>query len=149
MNADIGISTFMVGQNTLAEIVKPTIINNLFTILSGPVPPNPSDLVLSEKLKELIDYAKSNFDYVLIDTPPLGLLADASYLMQYSDINIFVLNTKFANRSVLNQFHKLVIDNSIKDVCLVLNGVKRKRSRYYYSKYGYGYGYGYNYNRKQ
>jgi capsular exopolysaccharide synthesis family protein len=60
MNADIGISTFMVGQNTLDEIVKPTVVNNLYAILSGPIPPNPSDLVLSEKLKELMNYAKAN-----------------------------------------------------------------------------------------
>ncbi|MBK6985645.1 MAG: hypothetical protein IPH32_13205 [Bacteroidetes bacterium] len=114
MNADIGISTFMVGANTLDEIVKPTVVNNLYAILSGPIPPNPSDLVLSEKLKELMDYAKANFDFVLIDTPPVGMLADAAYLMQYSDINLMVLNTKFANKQVLNLFHKLVQDNSIK-----------------------------------
>ncbi len=108
MNADIGISTFMVGANTLDEIVKPTVIKNLYAILSGPIPPNPSDLVLSEKLKELMEYAKANFDFVLIDTPPVGMLADAAYLMQYSDINLMVLNTKFANKQVLKLFHKLV-----------------------------------------
>ena len=149
MNADIGISTFMVGENTLDEIVKPTVVKNLYTILSGPIPPNPSDLVLSEKLKELIDYAKANFDFVLIDTPPIGMLADAAYLMQYSDINLMVLNTKFANSQVLSLFHKLSQDNDIKNVYLVLNGVKRKRSRYYYSRYGYGYGYGYGYSNKK
>jgi tyrosine-protein kinase Etk/Wzc len=149
MNADIGISTFMVGANTLDEIVKPTLVKNLYAILSGPIPPNPSDLVLSEKLKELIQYVKDNFDYVLIDTPPLGMLADAAYLMQYSDINLMVLNTKFANKQVLDLFHKLVNDNDIKNMYLLLNGVKRKRSRYYYSRYGYGYGYGYGYAKKQ
>ncbi len=148
MNADIGISTYMVGQNTLEEIVKPTLVKNLYTILSGPIPPNPSDLILSEKLKEIINYAKENFDYVLIDTPPAGLLSDATYLMQYSDINLFIMNTKFATKQVLNLFHKLVNDNSIKNVYLVLNGIKRKRGKYYYSKYGYGYGYGYGYNTK-
>lgn len=149
MNPDVGISTFMVGQNTLDEIVKPTVVNNLYAILSGPIPPNPSDLVLSEKLKELMEYVKANFDYVLIDTPPAGMLADASYLMQYSDINLFVLNTKFATKQVLNLFHNLVKDNSIKDVYLVLNGVKRKRNNYYTRYgYGYGYGYGYSYNKK-
>ncbi len=152
MNADIGISTFMTGFNTLNEIVKPTVIPNLFTILSGPIPPNPSDLVLSEKLKELIDYAKQEFDYVLIDTPPIGLLSDAAFLMQYSDINLVVINTKFATKSILDGFNKLVTENAIKDVYLILNGVKRLRSKYYYSRYGYsygyGYGYGYGYNKK-
>lgn len=149
MTADIGISTFMLGNNSLKEIVKPTVISNLFTILSGPIPPNPSDLVLSEKLKELIDFAKDNYDYVLIDTPPAGMLSDAAYLMQYADINLFVLNTKFATKPIVSQFEKLVKENNIKDVYLVLNGVKRKRTKYYYSRYGYGYGYGYGYSRKQ
>jgi tyrosine-protein kinase Etk/Wzc len=143
MTADIGISTFMSGANSLDEIVKPTVVKNLYTILSGPIHPNPSDLVLSEKLKDLIDYCKANFDYVLIDTPPLGMLADASYLMQYADIKLLVLNTKFANKYVLALFQKLVKENSIQDVYLLLNGIKRKRSRYYYSRYGYGYGSGY------
>lgn len=147
MNADIGISTFMVGNNTLDEIVKATVVKNLHVILSGPISPNPSDLVLSEKLKELIEYAKANFDYVLIDTPPAGMLADATYLMQYADINLVVLNTKFATKSIVKIFEKMVSDNSIKDVYLVLNGVKRKRSKYYYSRYGYGYGYGYGYKK--
>jgi capsular exopolysaccharide synthesis family protein len=149
MNADIGISTFMLGSNTLDEIVKPTNIANLYTILSGPIPPNPSDLVLSEKLKELMNYVKDKFDYILIDTPPVGMLADAAYLMQYSDINLMVLNTKFATKKVLELFHKLTQDNDIKSVYLILNGVKRQRSRYYYSRYGYGYGYGYGYSNKK
>lgn len=148
MNADIGISTFMVGLNSLDEIVKPTVIDNLYTILSGPIPPNPSDLVLSEKLKDLIDYAKANFDYVLIDTPPAGMLSDASYLMQYSDINLLIINTKYATKSSIQMFEKVVNDNSIQGVYLVLNGVKRNRSKYYYSRYGYGYGYGYGYAYK-
>lgn len=151
MTADIGISTFMAGSNTLDEIVKPTIVKNLYTILSGPIHPNPSDLVLSEQLKELMDYCKTNYDYVLIDTPPLGMLADASYLMQYADIKLLVLNTKFANKYVISLFQKLVKANNIENVYLLLNGIKRKRSRYYYSRYGYGYGssygssYGYGY----
>ncbi len=150
MNADIGISTFMEGQNTLDEIVKPTIIKNLYTVLSGPIPPNPSELVLSEKLKEIIDYAKNNFDFVLIDTPPAGLLSDATYLMQFADLNLIILNTKFVNKSIVKFFEKTIKNNSIKDVYFVLNGVKHKRSKYYYyARYGYGYGYGYGYNSNQ
>lgn len=145
MNADIGVSTFMAGQHSLEEIIKPTSLKNLYTILSGPIPPNPSELILSEKLRELFDYVKKEFDFVLIDTPPAGLLSDALYLMQYSTINLFVVNTKVATKRTLNVFHKAVKDNGIKNVYLVLNGVRRKRNKYYYARYGYGYGYGYGY----
>lgn len=144
MTADIGVSTFMAGQNTIDQIIKPTQVKNLYTILSGPIPPNPSELILSEKLRELFDYVKKEFDFVLIDTPPAGLLSDALYLMQYSTVNLFVVNTKGATKRTLNVFHKAVKDNGIKNVYLILNGVKRRRNKYY-ARYGYGYGTGYGY----
>lgn len=144
MTADIGISTYMAGETDIASLVKNTGINNLFTILSGPIPPNPSELILSDRLKDIIDFAKEHFDYVLIDTPPAGLLSDALFMMQYADTNLFVVNTKFATKKSLNVFHKAVKDNNIKNVYLILNGVKRKRNKYYAGGYyGYGYGYGY------
>lgn len=144
MNPDVGISTYMAGETDISSLVKNTGIHNLFTILSGPIPPNPSELILSDRLSDIIDFAKEHFDYVLIDTPPAGLLSDALFMMQYADTNLFVVNTKFATKKSLNVFHKAVKDNNIKNVYLILNGVKRKRNKYYAGGYyGYGYGYGY------
>lgn len=141
----IGITTYITGQNSFDEIVSETQIPNLFCIFSGPIPPNPSDFVLSDKMKVLIEQAKSEFDYVLIDTPPAGLLSDSVYLIQSADTTIFVLNTRTSTKRVINFVEGIIEVNKIKNVMLLLNGVARVGRRYYYQGYGYSYGYGYGY----
>jgi capsular exopolysaccharide synthesis family protein len=143
MEADIGISTVIIGQTGIVESIKKTMVENLDVMLSGPIPPNPSEMILSDKLKEIIEYGKTNYDYVVIDTPPAGLISDSIYLMQYSDISLFVLNTKFATKRMIAGINELVSANKTEHFAFILNGVRRKRARYYYNKYGYGYGYGY------
>lgn len=142
MEADIGISTVITGQTEIADSIKKTVVENLDVILSGPIPPNPSEMILSDKLKEIIDFGKANYDYVVIDTPPAGLISDSIFLMQYSDISLFVLNTRFATKRIVAGITELVETNKTKHFAFILNGVRRKRARYYYNRYGYGYGYG-------
>lgn len=145
MDPDVGISTVIIGQTSIIEGIKHTTIENLDVILSGPMPPNPSEMILSDKLKEIIDFGKENYDYVVIDTPPAGLISDSIYLMQYADISLFVLNTKFATKRIVRGINELIENNNIQHFSFILNGVRRKRARYYYNKYGYGYGGGYGY----
>lgn len=141
----IGISTHIAGLNSFDEIISKTIIENLDCVFAGPIPPNPSELVLSEKLKELVLACKEKYDYVIIDTPPAGLLSDAIYLMQFVDASLFVLNTKSANKKVVNFVQNLAAANKIKNMFLILNGVRSLSGKYYYKGYGYTYGYGYGY----
>jgi tyrosine-protein kinase Etk/Wzc len=140
-----GITTCINGQNTFDEIVSETHIPNLYCIFSGPIPPNPSEYVLSEKLKDLIDEAKEKFDYVIIDTPPAGLLSDSVYLIQNVDASIFVLNTRTSTKKVITFIEDIIEANKLKNILLLLNGVARPSRRYYYQGYGYSYGYGYGY----
>ena len=140
-----GISTYISGQSTYEEILSKTFIENLFCIYAGPIPPNPSELVLSDKMKEVIERAKADFDYVVIDTPPAGLLSDSVYLIQQVDASIFVLNTKSSSKKVITFIENIMADNNIKNMLLLLNGVARPGRRYYYQGYGYSYGYGYGY----
>ncbi len=140
-----GITTCINGLNTVEEIISGTQITNLFCIYAGPIPPNPSEYVLSEKMKEIIQYAKENFDFVIIDSPPAGLLSDSVYLIQYVDASVFVLNTRSSTKKVITFLEDLMEANSLKNVLLLLNGVERAKRRYYYSGYGYNYGYGYGY----
>lgn len=140
-----GITTCITGQHTFEEIVSSTHTPNLFCIYSGPVPPNPSDFVLSDKMKEIITKAKAEFDYVIIDTPPAGLLSDSIYLIQNADASIFVLNTKSSTKKVISFVEEVVEANKINNVMFLLNGVARPGKRYYYQGYGYSYGYGYGY----
>jgi capsular exopolysaccharide synthesis family protein len=141
----IGLTTCISGQNTYEEIISPTQIPNLFCMFCGPIPPNPSEFVLSEKLKEIITISKQNFDYVIIDTPPAGILSDSIYLIQYVDSAIFVLNTKSTTKKVITFIETIIEENNIKNMLLVLNGTHRMGKRYYYQGYGYSYGYGYGY----
>jgi capsular exopolysaccharide synthesis family protein len=145
MDPDVGISTIVIGQSEIQNSIKGTTIENLSVILSGPMPPNPSEMILSDQLKEIIDYGKANCDYVVIDTPPAGLISDSIYLMQFADISFFVLNTKFVNKRIVSSINELIEKNNIQHFSYILNGVKRRKSTYYYNKYGYGYGYGYSY----
>src|SRR6202008_121808 len=133
-----------VKQNTIPECIRRTKIENLDVLLSGPVPPNPSEMILSNELKDILFYGKANYDYTIVDTPPAGLISDSIYLMQYSDISLFVLNTKFTNKRIVSSINELIETNKVQHFAYVLNGVKRNRGRYYYNRYGYGYGgYGY------
>ena len=145
MDPDVGISTIIIGQSEITNSIKNTSIENLSVLLSGPMPPNPSEMILSDQLKEIINYGKANYDYVVIDTPPAGLISDSIYLMQYTDVSLFVLNTKFVNKRIVSGINELIEKNNIQHFSYILNGVRRKKSRYYYNKYGYGYGYGYSY----
>lgn len=146
-----GITTCITGEHSFDEIVSETPVSNLYSIYAGPIPPNPSEFVLSEKMRQIIEKAKKEFEYVIIDTPPSGLLSDSIYLIQYVDFSIFVLNTKSSTKKVLTFLEETIENNHIKNVALVLNGIARIGKRYYYQGYGYsyGYGYGYRYGKKK
>jgi tyrosine-protein kinase Etk/Wzc len=140
-----GITTYISELSSLEDIIKPTEVQNLYCMFAGPVPPNPSDFVLSEKMRGLIEHAKSNFDYVVIDSPPAGLLSDSVYLMQFVDATLFVLNAASSTRKTVSFVHELIENNKLKNLLFILNGVRGSGKRYYYKGYGYSYGYGYGY----
>jgi capsular exopolysaccharide synthesis family protein len=141
LEADIGISTIVIGKNTIVECVKHTQIENLDVILSGPLPPNPSEIILTTELESIITYGRENYEYVIIDTPPVGLISDAIVLMKMSDISLFVINTRFPFKDSLNNANEIVGMNKLVHFAFILNEVKRRKSKYYYNRYGYaGYG---------
>lgn len=145
---DFGITTFINGTYNFEDLVTETEIENLYCIFAGPTPPNPSDYVLSERLKQIIYFAKQKFDYVIIDTPPAGLLSDSIYLVQFVDSAVFVLNTKTSTKKTLSIIEELIANSKITNASLVLNGLTKFGKRYYYQGYGYSYGYVYGQNAK-
>jgi capsular exopolysaccharide synthesis family protein len=142
IQADIGISTIVIGKNSIEECIKHTHVENMDAILSGPLPPNPSEIVLTKELAEVVEFGKQNYDYVIIDTPPVGLISDAVVLMKMADVSLFVINTKYPYKESIENAHELVELNKLVHFGFILNGVKRKKSKYYYNRYSYGYGYG-------
>jgi len=133
---DVGVTSYIVGKASLNEITKNSGIDDLKIILSGPRTPNASELILDENLDKLLNELKELYDYVIIDTPPVGLLSDALVLMKQSDVNIFVMKAGVSKREFIDIAHQLVEKNEIKNMSIVLNGVSSKNIP---SGYGAGY----------
>jgi capsular exopolysaccharide synthesis family protein len=160
MTSTQGLSNLLVGHVEPAAVVQPTQIENFHVILSGPTPPNASELVLSRHLEELFRYGRQHYDYVIIDTPPVGLITDALVMMKHVDATLFVVNTRFANKDHLTSAMEVIQSNPVRNFGFILNGVRMKKSKYYYNTnygygyryaygYGSGYGYGYGYGRRK
>lgn len=145
LNNEIGLSSFIVGRNSLEEVIQKSDLANIDVITAGPVPPNASELVLSPRVDELLSRLKETYDYVIIDTPPLMLISDSMVLMRAVDIGMFVMNTDKATRAGVRHLEEIVESNKLMHTALILNNVKLKKWRYYYGRYSYNYGYGYGY----
>ena len=133
----IGAVNYLIGQRKLSEIVQNTHIPDLDIITSGPIPPNPAELIISDAMGELIEELKEIYDYIILDTPPVGLVSDALELAQYCDATLYIVRqevTKKGMLSVVNEKHKR---GELHNISIVLNDFRKK------SKYGYNYGYGY------
>ena len=137
MPNDKGLSNLLASQCTADEIIHKTSQPNLDLILSGPVPPNPSELLHSRQMNELIDYLKGIYDVIMIDTAPIGLVSDSIPLIRMSDINIFVIRSgksKFyaatVPQRIANEYH---LDNTV----IILNAFAEDllHSRYYSTKF--------------
>ena len=135
----IGITSFIVDSNiSLNDIsIKIPEIENLTIIPSGPIPPNPAELLMSDRLSYLFDEVKEQFDYIVVDTAPVGLVADSLLLNKYADMFIYVARANFLDKRLLNIAQNLHDEGKLKNISLLLNCSDYKRN------YGYGYSYGY------
>lgn len=146
MSSPTGLSNVLIGKLNWRDAVMPTQFENFSVILSGPTPPNASELVLSKHLEELFNEARKEYDYILVDTPPVGLISDALLMMRFVDATLFVLNTRFANKDHVNNALEALSGANVTNAGFILNGVRMKKSKYYYNtNYGYGYRYAYGY----
>jgi tyrosine-protein kinase Etk/Wzc len=138
----MGISTIMIGKHNIEEAITASTIDGLDVLLSGPLPPNPSELLVTKKMLEILEYCRKHYEFIIIDTPPVGIISDAQVLMKEADITLFVLNCQLPYRTGLNVATELSKNPLIKNFCIIVNGVKRRKGRYY-TRYGYRYRYGY------
>ncbi len=134
-----GISSYLIGKDSIQDIIFATKYTDLHIITSGPIPNNPSELILSDKLTELLSLLKTRYDYIFIDSAPIGLVSDNIPLMKLADKNLLVLRENYAEESFLVSLDNMIQKNQLQNIGLVLNRSKSKTKLY---GYGYGYGYG-------
>jgi capsular exopolysaccharide synthesis family protein len=134
MPPTVGITNYLVGEKEIEDILQPVEgYDGLFLMSSGPTPPNPAELILGERMKELIEYLKKNFDYVVLDTPPAGLVTDAFLLSKYAACTIFVVRSGKTKKDELGNIQELCKEGKLVNPALILNGTKMpKRYGYYY-----------------
>jgi len=134
-----GITTYLIGKNKYEEIINSTPVKNLSVAVSGPIPPNPAELFETEAFSKFMERAKKEFDYIILDTPPMALVTDAILVSKYSDIMLFVIRQNYSQKNVIKFIEEIYSRNQIKRFQILINDVKIPK--YYGYKYGYGYGY--------
>ena len=140
-----GISTYLIGDSSYEEIIHSTNIKNLYVAPSGPVPPNPAELIDTPEMKQLLETAGNEFDFIVIDTPPVAVVVDSLLLAQFADVNIFVVRQNYSSKDSLLLANDLQKRPEINGLGLVVNDVSHGSS-YSLGKYRYSYNYGYGYN---
>ena len=144
---DKGLSDYLGGRiDNLDEIIVPDPKHKSMDILPvGTIPPNPTELLFDERLKQTIDTVREQYDYVLIDCPPVELVADTQIIEKLADRTIFVVRAGLLERSMLSELEKIYDEKKYKNMSLILNGTEGSGGRYGYC-YGYRYGYGSGYH---
>ncbi len=136
-----GLSTYLAGKNALKEVIQKGPEENLYVITGGPTPPNPSELLMSEAFKKLVSTLTTEYDYIIFDSPPIGLVTDAMIAMRMSHLNLIVLRSEYSKKEFLKNINRFVKEHKLK-AGLILNGLKVAGNR---GAYGYGYGLSYGY----
>lgn len=134
--ANSGLSSYYVERASMGDIILKSPHNLLDYIPSGPIPPNPMELLTLDKTKELITYLKEGYECIILDTTPLAQVSDAYLLMEYADIKIVVARFNYSLKKVFSFVMRDLKYKKVENVCIVLND-----NKYYSDQYGYGYGY--------
>ena len=147
INNDKGMSTYLSSNCEFDDVIIETSISNLFYACSGPVPPNPSELIDGEKMKIFIEKAKEKFDYLIIDTPPVAVVSDTLLLSKFVDINIFVVRQRYSSKNTLELIQELYQAEKLKNMGIIINDISLTGYYGYGLRYGYYKGYGYSYGK--
>lgn len=131
-----------------AQVIPSGINKNLDLLLAGPVPPNPTELLARENLGVIFNYLKEDYDYLILDTAPVGLVTDTFQIAKYADVSVMICRSDYTPKANVAMLNTISNEKKMPNMCIVLNGVdmSKKKYRYYYGygrygKYGrYGYG---------
>ncbi len=150
-----GVTTYLSGQeHDLSKLIIQSKVNeNLYILPAGPIPPNPNELLMSANMARLMNTLRDDFDYVIIDSAPIGVISDTFLILRHSDLQLYVTRANYSTKSSLKVLHQAVQAGKFTSVYIVLNGVNMNSNSYLYRRYGeyghygkkghsYGYGYG-------
>ena len=144
---DDGMTMYLSGHISADKLIKPTDIHpNLFFINAGPVAPNPNELLAKPLLDELIKDLREQFDYILIDTSPVGLVSDSLILDRVADVNLYVVRADYTPKKNIEDATIIYHEKKLKNMYFILNSVDYNKRAY---RYGYGKKYGYGYSMKK
>lgn len=143
-----GLSNFLVDKAEREEIIVKTPYENLFVVPSGPIPPNPAELLLKQKMEDFLNSLDEEFDVVVMDTPPIGLVSETMDLMKFSDVNLYIVRQDYTHKRYLLMINDLYANDQVDQIYAVFNGMKAGLDVYDFGGYNYGYGYNYSYMRK-
>lgn len=130
-----GISTVLIGKDNWRDCLSRTGLSNFDYIPSGPHPPNPSELLLNGEFTGLLDDLKKNYDYIILDTPPVGLVTDGIMAMKQSDICIYIFRADYSRKTFVNNLQRIININKFSNITTVLNALPSTGEQ----RYGYGY----------
>lgn len=147
-----GVTNYLIGQNSLDEIILKLPKVDFDILPAGSIPPNPGELIRSDKLIEMFEELRKRYDYIIVDTSPIGMVTDAYSLAHLSDVNLFVVRSGKTNKPFFKKLCAQLKMDNLPNVNNVLNDVVddgTRYSRYKLYKYAYLYDYSYGYNRKK
>jgi tyrosine-protein kinase Etk/Wzc len=135
----IGVTNFVSDKSVKLDdiIVRYPGNENLYLLPSGAIPPNPAELLMDPRIKDLFEQLKATFDYVIVDTAPIGMVTDTLLLTSYADAFIYVVRAYYLDRRLLNVAEDLYKSQRLSNMAILINGTDKEKG------YGYGYGYGY------
>lgn len=142
-----GLSTYLAGLADFEHVKQRTPYDNLDLVSGGPIPPNPAELLLTARMTSFIAEAKSQYDCVILDTPPMVVVTDAIVLSNFANHCLFVVRQNYTPRQLLETAQEYYASGKMKNISIVLNDILRSGPGYGYA-YGYGYGYGYAYGNR-
>jgi capsular exopolysaccharide synthesis family protein len=140
-----GMSTYLSGNCNYEEIIQKTKVNNLYYAPSGPIPPNPAELIETDLMEKFLDRAKKEFDFIIIDTPPMAIVTDALLLSKYVDVNLFIVRQRYTSCHTLELIEQLHNQGELKNMAIIINDISLSGYYGYGMRYGYAGGYGYSY----
>lgn len=141
---ETGVTTYLSGQESdINSLIKKSPFNdNLDVLPAGPIPPNPNELLMSDRMAEMFKTLREEYDYIIVDSAPIGLVSDSLLIAPYSDVQIYVSRANYTTKKALVTLSDAVKSGRLPHAYILINGVNMNSGTYMYRRYGYSYGYG-------